>query len=646
MTEHGQWAGEQQTRMLSGPVSWIVSILAIFLSVYVVLYISTFFDRLGIRLYGAHRAFAFSAIILLLFIIYPARSNSPRERVPWYDLLLGLSCSGASLYAALSWENWIYGVSVPTVFEEILAVVLIIGILEGARRVLGLSFALVGLAFVIYPLVGPILPGLLRTNTYSLTQLTQFFYLSGGGSGVFGTPMEIFTTTVAIFLVFGAFLQATGASDIFMRLALAMAGRFRAGMGKVAVLSSALFAMISGVGVANVMITGAFTIPAMKRSGYRPIFAAAVEATASTGGILMPPVMGAAAFLMADILSVPYWHIVVAAFLPALLYYTSIFLMVDAEGGKRALQGIDPAEIPPAGPTLLRGWYLFASVAVLLLLIGYWAFPVDLAALIAIVVLAVGGLLARGEFRPRQIVRSLREAGLLMAQIGVAGGVVGIIMSGFSLTGLGALLPIAMSAIAGDNLIILLAIAALASVILGMGAPPLLVYVILAATVAPALIRLGIPSIAAHLFIFYYGMLSMVTPPVAISVLLAARVAQTDFWGSSFEAVRLALVAFVIPFFFVFQPALLFQGTAQAIVLAMITALVGVVGLSSGLSRYAFIRSLPVWECVLLVVGGLMLIFPGLLTDATGIVLLLTTGIRTVVALRSGASRQRMLTRT
>ena len=620
----------RRTRTLSGIQGVIVRWGAILLSLYVAAYVSTLFDVIGIRLFGAHRALVFSGILFLLFMLFPATSKGPWDRVPWYDIVFALIGAAASLYAFFSWEKWSYGVSLPTWQEELLAVALVALSLEGARRVLGIAFVAVGFVFILYPLIGQYLPGMLTTPPYSLSQLTQFFYLAGGGSGIFGSPMEIFTTTVAVFLLFGSFLQQTGAAAIFIDAALGLAGRFRAGMAKVAVVASSLFGLISGVGAANVLVTGSFTIPAMKRLGYRPSFAGAVEAAASTGGILMPPVMGAAAFLMADILGVSYWSIALAAFLPGVLYYVAMFMMVDFEGGRTGLRGMAPEDIPPLRKTLSRGWFLLASVVVLLVLMGYFGHPVDQSALIALIVLIVLAIVPGRQLSLRGFVDALEDGGRMLAEIGAAGAIVGIIMSGFTLTGLGAFLPSAMQALSGDNLLLLLLFAAAASVILGMGAPPLLVYVLLAAIVAPTIIKAGVEPIAAHMFIFYFGLLSMLTPPVALSSLIAARLAGAGFWQTSIEAVRLAVVAFIIPFFFVYQPALLFQGSFSAVVVAFATALVGVIALSGALTRYLFVRDLTLAEATLLGAGGLLLLYPENYSDVIGFVLVLPSLIATV----------------
>ncbi len=630
----------RRTRTLTGAVGAIVRAVSIGLPIYVMLYISTVLDLAGIQLYGANRALVFAGVLFLLFMLYPASIKGPWDRVPWYDYCLALVGVLASLYAFASWDKWSYGVTLPSGREEVLAVGLVIAALEGARRVLGWAFVSVGLVFLLYPLVGAYLPGILVTPHYSLSQLTQFFYLAGGGSGIFGTPMEIFTTTVAIFLVFGAFLQRTGAADVFLDLAMGLSGRFRAGMGKVAVVASALFGMISGVGAANVLVTGSFTIPAMKRMGFRPSLAGAIEAAAGTGGILMPPVMGAAAFLMAEILGVSYWSVALAAFIPGILYYVAMFCIVDFEGGRTGLRGVPPADISPLRKTLANGWFLFAAVAVLLLMLGYSGFPVEQAALSAVVVLVVLATFRRKRLSLRTIVDALEDGGRLLAEIGVAGAVVGIIMSGFSLTGLAALLPSAMQSLSGDNLLLLLILAAIASTILGMGAPPLLVYVLLAATVVPAIIQLGVKPIAAHMFIFYFGLLSMVTPPVALSSLIAARIAGAGFWKTSIEAIRLSIVAFIVPFFFVYQPALLLEGDWQTVAWSFITALIGVVALSGALARYLFFRPLNLLECGLLCIGGLLLMYPESYTDFIGLALMLpslTITLITLIRRRRGA---------
>lgn len=623
--------GQRRTRALSGVMAGFVRWGAILLALYVAVYVSTAFDLLGFNLYGAHRALAYAGVLLLLFMLYPASRKGPWDRVPWYDFVLAACGVVPALYAFVSWEKWSHGVSLPTPFEEALGVALVFVTLEATRRVLGIAFTIVTIAFIVYPLVGPYLPGFLVTRPYTLSGLVQFFYLSGGGSGMFGTSMEIFTTTVAVFLMFGAFLTVTGAATVFLDAAMAMAGRFRGGMAKVAVVSSALFATISGVGVANVLVTGSFTIPAMKRMGYRPSLAGAIEAAASTGGILMPPVMGAAAFLMADILAVSYWSIVVAAFLPGVLYYIAMFTMVDFEGARDGLKGIPARDIPPLGATLKRGWYLLVSIAVLLYLLGWVALPVDQCALIAAIVLVVLAAFRRGGLRLGGLFSGLEDGGRMLTELGATGAAVGIIMGGFALTGLGAMLPSAMQALAGDSLLVLLVLAAVASIVLGMGAPPLLVYVLLAATVAPAIIKMGVSPIAAHMFIFYFGLLSMLTPPVALSALIAARVAEASFWRTSIESCRLGIIAFIIPFFFVYQPVLLFQGELGQLLHAIVTSVAGVVALGGALTRYFFVRRIALWEAVPLGVGGLLLLYPEGYSDVIGFALMLPTVIASVV---------------
>ena len=622
-----------RTRTLTGVIGKVVRAVSIALPLYIMLYVSTVLDLVGIHVYGANRALVFGGILFLLFMLYPASAKGPYDRVPWYDYLLAFLGVVSSLYAFVSWDQWSYGVTLPTAQEEILALALLVSALEGTRRVLGWAFVSTGLLFLIYPLIGAWLPGLLVTPHYSISQLTQFFYLAGGGSGIFGTPMEIFTTTIAIFLVFGALLQRTGAAEVFLDLAMGLCGRFRAGMGKVAVIASALFGTINGVGAANVLVTGSFTIPAMRRMGFRPAFAGGIEAAAGTGGILMPPVMGAAAFLMAEILGMSYWSVALSAFIPGILYYVAMFCIVDFEGGRVGLRGVPAAEIPPLRRTMTRGWFLFASVAVLLAMLGYSGFPVDQSALAAVIVLVVLAMVRRERPTVRSMVDAIAEGGRLLAEIGVAGAVVGIIMSGFSLTGLGTLLPTAMQALPGDNIFVLLIVAAVASIIIGTGAPPLLCYVLLAATIVPVLVQLGVQPIAAHMFIFYFGMLSMLTPPVALSSLIAGRIAGAGFWVTSWESMRLSVVAYVIPFFFVYQPALLLVGEWQAIVLAIVTALIGVVALSGALARYLFFRPIGWIECGLLCVGGLLLMYPGSYSDLVGLALLAPSLLLTLVVL-------------
>ncbi len=617
--------GEARTRSPAGALGQVVRWMTIGLGVYILAYISTLFQWLDISLYGSHRALTYAVILFLLFVFYPASRKGPWDRVPWYDLALGALGAFCALYAFFAWNAWLDGVGIPTWYEEVFGITLVLITLEGSRRALGPAFTLVAVVFIVYPLVGPYLPGVLQTRHNSISALVQNYYFAGTTDGIFGSPMEIFTTTVAVFLLFGAFLQATGAAKVFLDGALGLAGAFRAGMAKVAVISSALFGTISGVGVANVLVTGSFTIPAMKKMGYRASLAGAVEAAASTGGILMPPVMGAAAFLMSDILGKPYWDIAVAAFLPGVLYFLALFVIVDFEGGRANLKGVPRSEIPPLRDTMRNGWPLFIAVAVLLFALGQYGVPVDQAALLALVVLVILSALRPGGLRMSGVCRALEDGGKLLAEIGVTGAVVGIITGGFALTGLGSILPQAMQSLAGDSLLILLLLAAAAAIILGMGAPPLLVYILLASTVAPALIKSGVTPIAAHMFIFYFGLMSMLTPPVALASMIAARVANADFWQTSIEACRLAIVAYIVPFFFVYNPALLMQGEWKSLIHAGLSAIIGVIAMSSGLTRYFFFRTLPVWEAVCVFVGGVLLFYPEQRTDLIGLALLAPT---------------------
>lgn len=607
-------------RTLSGSLNVVVTILCTLLSVYIFFYALTVFDFLGLSLYGAHRALAFSIIGILIFLIYPCHKRLSGRGIFWFDWVAMLGISLPSIYAFIYWEDWLYGINMPTLIEELLALVFILSILEASRRALGAAFTIVASIFILYPIVGAYLPGILQTNTYSVSQLTQFFYLSGGGSGVFGIPMEIFTTTVATFLIFGVFLQNIGRSEHFISIAKSLTGSARGGMAKVAVISSAFFSTISGVGVANVLITGTMTIPAMKRSGFKAPFAAAVEATASTGGVLMPPVMGSAAFLMADIVGVPYWDIVVAAFLPAILFYLAMYFVVDGEAAHSRISGVDDEIIPSFLKSLTDGWLLLMPICLLMMLIGYFSIPVDQSAALTISFLILMRIFM-GRGRLSTVRESFQESGRLIAQLGVAGAVLGIIMGGFSLTGLGAFIPTMLASLAGDNLVLLLILAAVASIVLGMGAPPLLVYVLLAGTVAPTLISLGVKPLSAHLFIFYFGMLSLITPPVALSVLVASRIAEADFWDASIQAVKLGLVAFIIPFCFVLEPRLLLLEVDLSSLWIFSTTVLGIYSISSALTGFSIRHSIALVPRVGYGLAGFLMIFPEGHSDIFGILL-------------------------
>jgi TRAP transporter 4TM/12TM fusion protein len=446
------------------------------------------------------------------------------------------------------------------------------------------------------------------------------FYTSDGA--LFGLALEIFTVVVATYVIFGQFIQVSGAGDFFLKLGISLVGKYRGGPAKVAVVASSVFGTISGSSVANVVVDGPITINMMKGLGYRPAFAGGVEAAASNGGQIMPPVMGAAAFLMAEILGMPYWSVALAALLPAVLYYVALYCMLDFEAAKSGLRGLDPGEIPPFWTTLKSGWFFIIPILVLMVLIGHFGINVAKSGLYSLLVLiAVSYLRKQTRIGPRKIKMALEQGALAFADLGAAAGVIGIIMSAVSLTGLGMSLSSGLIEASGGHLWLLLMLTALASILMGMGSSTLLVYIVLAMFVAPALVKMGVEPMAAHLFIFYFGCMSLVTPPVALAAYAAAVIAKADFWQTGWESSKLGIVGYIVPFIFVYQPALLLHGSTGEVVLAASTALLGTVALAGAVSGY-FFGTLRWWQRIVLGIASLTLIYPGWKTDLAGIVLI------------------------
>ena len=487
-------------------------------------------------------------------------------------------------------------------------------ILEAARRVAGWPLAVVTLIALLYALFGAYLPGLLGHRGWNLRLLISYLYLDQ--EGIFGIPLGVSATYAALFILFGSFLNATGTGKFFLDLASFVAGGTRGGPAKIAVLSSALFGSVSGSPVANVYATGSFTIPMMQRLGYRPWFAGAVEAAASTGGAIMPPVMGAVAFLMADITGIPYAHIALSAVLPAILYYFAVGLMVHLEAVKTGLVGLPRSELPTLKQILPNVYLMIPIVGLIVILSrGFTAFR---AAFIAIV-LAIGVGLVRKENRSwRKALDALDRGGRDMCLIAMATAASGIIIGVVSLTGLGLRFTSLILSFSQASLIFPLFLTMVSCLILGMGMPAAPAYIIVAALAIPSLMQLGVSALAAHLFAFYFAVLSNVTPPVAMAAYAGAGIAGAPMMRTGVTASKIAFTGFLVPFLFVYGPALLLQGSLLEIVWASVTALLGVVCLSAALEGW--LLGPAMWyERVVLLAAAVTLIKPGLATDGFGL---------------------------
>jgi TRAP transporter 4TM/12TM fusion protein len=440
--------------------------------------------------------------------------------------------------------------------------------------------------------------------------------------GIFGIPLSVSAAYVLIFVLFGAFMERTGTGQLFMDFAMSLTGHTAGGPGKVSVVSSSLFGTISGSAVANVMVDGPIAIPLMKRSGFPPHFAAGVEATASTGGQLMPPIMGAAAFVMAEFLGVSYGQVVIWAILPAILYYLACFAAVHFEAKRRGLVGLPRSELPRLTVVLAERGHLFLPVIVLLFVL-YSGYSAPMAALIGtLACFPVAFLRAstRASVTPLNILSALADGARNALPVALACACAGIVIAVVTLSGLGIVFTQFVVRLAQDSLLAALVLTMMAGIVLGMGMPTTPAYIIMTALLVPALIKLGVIVPAAHMFAFYFAILSAITPPVALAVFAAAGLAKANLWSSGWAAMRIGCAGFIVPFMFVYEPALLMIGDWTTIVTSLFTASIGVILFAAGLHRY-LLATLSYWQCGALIVAGLLLIKPGLQTDLAGALL-------------------------
>ena len=591
----------------------IISALAVALTAGIIALAADLFRRVGLAWYAEQYISLLLAIAMpLIFLHIPADGGRKGRAggVPWYDIVAALaSCAGA-LYMTLRYPELSDRVSLRPWDGLVVAAVMLVLFLEGLRRTTGLALVVVAIAFFALALVGGSLPGELAARSIPLGRLTYFAVWDS--SAALGLPMKIVAAVVAIYVLFGQVLFKSGGSTFFTDISMALMGRYRGGPAKIAILGSSLFGTISGSTVSNVLTVGVVTIPLMKKSGYRPHVAAAIEAAASTGGQLMPPVMGIAAFLMAEFLQVPYAQVALAAVIPAVLFYIALFIQVDLEAARRGLRPLAPSQIPRVGAVMRAGWYFpipFVVLVYTLFWLNYEPETAGLAATVVSLVLATIFPFQGKRIGPRDLYEMLRSSGLAVLELFMIGAAAGIIIGTLTYSGLGFSLTLLLLNISGGNLIGLLVVAALASIVLGMGMPTVGVYILLATLVAPALVKFGIAPMAAHMFIMYYGCLSMITPPVAIGAFAAANLAGADPMRTGFTAMTLGWTVFVLPFLFVFSGTLLLSGDPWLIALDCATAVAGVWLVSAGTMGYA-LRPLGWPARVYCALAGLFLMLP------------------------------------
>jgi TRAP transporter 4TM/12TM fusion protein len=552
--------------------------------------------------------------------------------VPWYDMVAGLLGLATMVHVAIAYERLLIDVSSRTTETLIIGIIVVILVMEGLRRTAGMTLFLVVLTFIIYALVADLVPGELEGRPISLEVL--FNYLALDTNSVLGIPMKVGSTIVIMFILMGQLLFAAGGGDFFTDLASASMGRRRGGAAKIAVIASALFGSISGTAVSNVASTGVITIPMMRRSGYSATQSGAIEAVASTGGQLMPPIMGAAAFLIAEFLEIDYVDVIIAAIIPALLYYFAVFIQVDLLAAREKIAVVE-GEIPSVRSVMARGWQFIFPFVVLLYALFELLVEAEVAALYASVFIVIGGMLrSYGDKRLTLMgaIKTLSSTGMVMLELFMILGGAGFVIGILNITGLGGALAQAVVNLGGGSLFVLLVIAAVICIILGMGMPTVGVYILLATMVAPAIVQAGVPELAAHMFILYFGMMSMITPPIAMAAYAAATISRSSPMATGWASMKLGWVAYVMPFMFVIYPPLLMDGTVMEVLTAIVTSVFGVYFFSVTVVGY-FSRRLSTAQRCLLAAAGIGAMMPhGALTHgvwvnvaaiALGVVLLL-----------------------
>jgi len=558
---------------------------------------------------------------ILIFLIYPMGKKGRKDQLSIDSVITASIILICGVYVMFNWFRKMGAMGLePPLHELIMGGIFIILLIEGTRRALGWAFPSVAVLILLYARFGEIMPGLFAHKNYGTDRIIDTMFITA--DGVFGMLAGISATFIFLFILFGALLREAGGGEFFINFAYGICGRFRGGPAKIAIVASSLFGMLSGSGTANVAGTGQITIPLMKRSGYPAYFAGAVETVASAGGLLMPPIMGSAVFIMMEIIGVNYLVIIRASILMAVLYYLGLFLMVDIEAQKIGLVGIKKVEIPPLKKTLKEGWHFFIPLLVLIYFLGIERSSVTRAALWANLSIPLIAMMRKHtRMSLSKILTGLEKGALTAAPVVAILSLGGIVVGMITLTGLGLMMSSILIELSHGNLFLLLMMTMFASIILGMGVPPVAAYIILAILVVPALIKMGVYPLAAHLFVFYFGTIAGITPPMAPDAFVAAGIADSPMMKTAFTACRLALVIFILPYIFVYNNALLMIGGFWQILWVSLTALLGVFALASAVQNFMG-KALPLLLRIILFGSSLSLILPGYKTDLLGMVLL------------------------
>lgn len=616
-----------ERRTLDGLNKNIVFLIAVSMSLFQIGALTIF--TLDPWLFRAtHLAFA----SLLVFLLIPATKSSPKNKPTIVDIIFALLIIIITVYIFVELDTLVFRMGVdPIISDVIIGALAIILLLEMTRRVAGVALPIIAIIFITYVMIGPYLPGVFWHRGYSVSRLVSFLFST---DGIYTTPLGVSARFIFVFILLGAFMNFSGAGQFFINLAHSVAGGTRGGPAKVSIIASTLFGSISGSSVTNVVSTGVFTIPLMKSVGYRKSFAGAVEAVASTGGQVTPPILGSAAFLMLEILQIPYTEIIVASLIPCYLYYLNVFLMVDVEAKKEGLVGLPRNELPDLKNLLVHNFQLLLPLLILIFaLVILRSSPMRAGLFASLLCVIVSWKSKETRMGYKKIVAALSMAAKNSIYVVTTCAVAGIIVGVIALTGFGVRIATIIVSLSGGNQFLALIMTMFVSILLGMGMPTVAAYAVAASVVAPALIQLGLPELAVHMFIFYYACFSAITPPIALASYAGAAIAEAGAGKVSWEALKLGITAFIMPYLFIFNTTLLAQGNFINIFLDVFSASLGIWAFVGALKNMLLYK-LKLWERIFCSLAAILLLMPGISSDIVGLALFLSVGFQQVIITR------------
>jgi len=577
---------KQRYRALKGPARQYQKVLGILIPIIGIVFILNIPLYFRVSFFNQQFLGLFLGLLLaLMFVILPPFSKSSRSSLPWYDLTFSLLSLFSGFYIFICYPNLISTIGLITPFRVLMGIIVIFLIIEGTRRTSGWILVAVVLFFILYFKFGYLLSGILEIQKISWERMVTQLFL--GADSIYGVALRTAAIIVFGFILFAQIMFGTGGAKFLFGLAESAMGRYRGGPAKAGILASAFFGMLSGSAVANVAATGTLTIPMMKDIGYKPHFAGAVSAVASTGGVITPPIMGAAAFIISEFLGVPYAEVLYIAIVSAALYYLSLFMQVDLRASKDGLKGMPPEQVPSLTKVLKEGWFFLIPIVVLIYVIFFLHLNPESAALYSLVSLLIIGLIKKDiRAKLKGFVTFFENTSRSMLEVSIICGAAGLVIGVITYSGLGLTLSRVLTELAGHNLLLLTVMTAIASIILGMGMPATAAYLLLALLVAPALIDMGVAPLIAHLFIFYFGCFSFITPPVCLAAYAAASIAGADLMQTAIQGMKLAIPAFIVPFIFIFNPAVALQGTGLEIIRELFFAIIAVFAVSIALEGF------------------------------------------------------------